>query len=181
MVVNFLRSSISVLCLLYPLESNNSVLKLQNTFHHLYMIFLLIILFQPAHPLQILELPNHPFYVGVQFHPEFKSRPGRPSAPFLGTCGIIMLLYCSTMRNYISLQVVDICNLGVFQCFLPFQYALLFALQTIQLMSFKLLHHKFPCPSFLCFFNIYIVGTIGLILAATGKLGTYLSEQNGCL
>lgn len=34
--------------------------------------------------LQILELPNHPFYVCVQFHPEFKSRPGRPSAPFLG-------------------------------------------------------------------------------------------------
>lgn len=35
-------------------------------------------------PLQILELPSHPFYVGVQFHPEFKSRPGRPSALFLG-------------------------------------------------------------------------------------------------
>jgi len=35
--------------------------------------------------LQILELPSHPFYVGVQFHPEFKSRPGRPSALFLGT------------------------------------------------------------------------------------------------
>ena len=24
------------------------------------------------------------FYVGVQFHPEFKSRPGKPSPPFLG-------------------------------------------------------------------------------------------------
>ncbi|KAH9768132.1 CTP synthase [Citrus sinensis] len=34
---------------------------------------------------QILELPSHPFYVGVQFHPEFKSRPGRPSALFLGS------------------------------------------------------------------------------------------------
>ncbi|XP_028062845.1 CTP synthase 2-like [Camellia sinensis] len=34
--------------------------------------------------MEILELPGHPFYVGVQFHPEFKSRPGRPSAPFLG-------------------------------------------------------------------------------------------------
>ncbi|XP_031100560.1 CTP synthase [Ipomoea triloba] len=34
--------------------------------------------------MEILELPNHPFYVCVQFHPEFKSRPGRPSAPFLG-------------------------------------------------------------------------------------------------
>ncbi|KAJ4838643.1 hypothetical protein Tsubulata_004236 [Turnera subulata] len=34
--------------------------------------------------MEILELPSHPFYVGVQFHPEFKSRPRRPSALFLG-------------------------------------------------------------------------------------------------
>ncbi|XP_039024860.1 CTP synthase-like isoform X2 [Hibiscus syriacus] len=34
--------------------------------------------------MEVLELPGHPFYVGVQFHPEFKSRPGKPSALFLG-------------------------------------------------------------------------------------------------
>ncbi|KAL8513341.1 hypothetical protein ACS0TY_019518 [Phlomoides rotata] len=34
--------------------------------------------------MEIIELPNHPYFVGVQFHPEFKSRPGRPSALFLG-------------------------------------------------------------------------------------------------
>jgi CTP synthase len=33
---------------------------------------------------QIVELQGHPFYVGVQFHPEFKSRPRRPSPPFTG-------------------------------------------------------------------------------------------------
>lgn len=33
---------------------------------------------------EIFELVGHPYYVGVQFHPEFKSRPGRPSPPFLG-------------------------------------------------------------------------------------------------
>jgi CTP synthase len=33
---------------------------------------------------EILELPNHPYFVAVQYHPEFKSRPGRPSPPFLG-------------------------------------------------------------------------------------------------
>ena len=33
---------------------------------------------------EIFELEDHPYYVGVQFHPEFKSRPGRPSPPFLG-------------------------------------------------------------------------------------------------
>ncbi|XP_042514226.1 CTP synthase-like [Macadamia integrifolia] len=34
--------------------------------------------------MEIVELPDHPYFVGVQFHPEFKSRPGRPSALFLG-------------------------------------------------------------------------------------------------
>ena len=33
---------------------------------------------------EIFELDGHPYYVGVQYHPEFKSRPGRPSPPFLG-------------------------------------------------------------------------------------------------
>jgi CTP synthase len=33
---------------------------------------------------QIVELPSHPYFVGAQFHPEFKSRPGKPSALFLG-------------------------------------------------------------------------------------------------
>ena len=35
--------------------------------------------------LQIVELDAHPYFVGVQFHPEFKSRPGKPSPLFLGT------------------------------------------------------------------------------------------------
>ncbi|KAM7500435.1 hypothetical protein LguiA_024849 [Lonicera macranthoides] len=34
--------------------------------------------------MEIVELPTHPYFVGVQFHPEFKSRPGKPSALFLG-------------------------------------------------------------------------------------------------
>ena len=33
---------------------------------------------------EIFELEGHPYYVGVQYHPEFKSRPERPSPPFLG-------------------------------------------------------------------------------------------------
>ncbi len=31
---------------------------------------------------EMIELPDHPWYVGVQFHPEFKSRPNRPHALF---------------------------------------------------------------------------------------------------
>ncbi|XP_027354829.1 CTP synthase-like isoform X2 [Abrus precatorius] len=34
--------------------------------------------------MEIVELPGHPFFVGAQFHPEFKSRPGKPSPLFLG-------------------------------------------------------------------------------------------------
>ncbi|KAJ3681336.1 hypothetical protein LUZ60_015825 [Juncus effusus] len=34
--------------------------------------------------MEVIELPGHPYYVGVQFHPEFKSRPRKPSALFLG-------------------------------------------------------------------------------------------------
>lgn len=33
---------------------------------------------------EIIEVPDHPWYVGCQFHPEFKSRPNRPHPLFLG-------------------------------------------------------------------------------------------------
>ncbi|MDR0294192.1 MAG: CTP synthase [Oscillospiraceae bacterium] len=33
---------------------------------------------------EAVELPDHPFFVGVQFHPEFKSRPNKPHPLFLG-------------------------------------------------------------------------------------------------
>jgi CTP synthase len=36
------------------------------------------------HLVEIVELKDHPFYIGVQFHPEFKSRPDRPHPLFLG-------------------------------------------------------------------------------------------------
>ncbi|MDE6092545.1 MAG: gamma-glutamyl-gamma-aminobutyrate hydrolase family protein, partial [Ruminococcus sp.] len=31
---------------------------------------------------EIIELPDHPWFVGVQFHPEFKSRPNKPHKLF---------------------------------------------------------------------------------------------------
>ena len=34
--------------------------------------------------MQIVEFPGHPFFIGAQFHPEFKSRPGKPSPLFSG-------------------------------------------------------------------------------------------------
>uniref|UniRef100_A0A5B7ANS1 CTP synthase n=1 Tax=Davidia involucrata TaxID=16924 RepID=A0A5B7ANS1_DAVIN len=55
--------------------------------------------------MEIVELPCHPYFVGVQFHPEFKSRPGKPSALFLGliaaACGQLdmVLQYFGHLRN----------------------------------------------------------------------------------
>ena len=31
---------------------------------------------------EIIELPEHPWFVGVQFHPELRSRPNRPHPLF---------------------------------------------------------------------------------------------------
>ena len=34
--------------------------------------------------MEIMELQDHPYFVGVQFHPEYTSRPLKPSPPYLG-------------------------------------------------------------------------------------------------
>ncbi len=34
--------------------------------------------------MEILELDDHPYFLGTQFHPEFRSRPDRASPPFVG-------------------------------------------------------------------------------------------------
>lgn len=34
--------------------------------------------------MEIMELDNHPFYVATQYHPEYLSRPLKPSPPFMG-------------------------------------------------------------------------------------------------
>ena len=34
--------------------------------------------------MEILELDDHPYFFGTQFHPEFRSRPTRASPPFVG-------------------------------------------------------------------------------------------------
>ena len=36
---------------------------------------------------EIIELPDHPWFVGVQFHPEFRSRPVKPHPLFVGFVG----------------------------------------------------------------------------------------------
>ncbi len=36
-----------------------------------------------ARLVEIVELEDHPFYLGTQYHPEFKSRPNRPHPLFI--------------------------------------------------------------------------------------------------
>ena len=33
---------------------------------------------------EIVEVPDHPYYIGTQGHPEYKSRPLKPHPVFLG-------------------------------------------------------------------------------------------------
>jgi CTP synthase len=40
--------------------------------------------------MEILELPDHPYFVGTQFHPEFRSRPTRASPPFVGLLDAVL-------------------------------------------------------------------------------------------
>ena len=40
--------------------------------------------------MEILELDDHPYFVGTQFHPEFRSRPGRASPPFVGLLDAVL-------------------------------------------------------------------------------------------
>ena len=39
---------------------------------------------QAGRRMEILEHTDHPYFLGTQFHPEFRSRPERPSPPFVG-------------------------------------------------------------------------------------------------
>ena len=36
---------------------------------------------------EMIELPNHPWFIGTQAHPELKSRPNRPHPLFKGFIG----------------------------------------------------------------------------------------------
>ncbi|CAF3635703.1 unnamed protein product [Adineta steineri] len=48
--------------------------------------------------MEILELENHPYFVAVQYHPEYISRPLKPSAPYLG----LIWAACGELKNVLS-------------------------------------------------------------------------------
>jgi CTP synthase len=50
--------------------------------------------------MEVAELPDHPYYVGCQFHPEFLSRPLHPSPPFHG----LILAATGQLTDYLKQQ-----------------------------------------------------------------------------
>ena len=48
--------------------------------------------------LHVFFFLDHPYFVGVQYHPEFLSRPLKPSPPFLG----LLLAACGKLQSYIE-------------------------------------------------------------------------------
>lgn len=48
--------------------------------------------------MEMFELEGHPYYVGVQFHPEYLSRPLKPSPPFIG----FILASVGKLQHYIN-------------------------------------------------------------------------------
>jgi CTP synthase len=48
--------------------------------------------------MEVAELPGHPYYVGAQYHPEFKSRPLAPSPPFHG----LLLAACGKLQEHLD-------------------------------------------------------------------------------
>ncbi|XP_039274579.1 CTP synthase 2-like isoform X2 [Styela clava] len=48
--------------------------------------------------MEAIELDDHPFFVGIQSHPEFKSRPLEPSPPYLG----FILASCGKLPQYMQ-------------------------------------------------------------------------------
>ncbi|ETN39897.1 CTP synthase [Cyphellophora europaea CBS 101466] len=58
--------------------------------------------------MEIVELKDHPWYVGVQFHPEFMSRVLKPSVPYLGfvaACAGVLDEATMGMRGVAGLQL----------------------------------------------------------------------------
>lgn len=48
--------------------------------------------------MEIVELEKHPYYVGVQYHPEYLSRPLKPSPPFMG----LILASVGKLKSYLN-------------------------------------------------------------------------------
>ena len=63
--------------------------------------------------MEIMELDNHPFYVAVQYHPEYISRPMRPSPPYLG----LILAATGKLQAFLAKVIKRNCRFSNKSCF----------------------------------------------------------------
>jgi CTP synthase len=56
---------------------------------------------------EVMELRDHPFYVGVQFHPEFKSRPTRPHPLFRDFIAAVKQTYADGAQRSLPLDEAE--------------------------------------------------------------------------
>ena len=61
--------------------------------------------------MEIMELSGHPFYVAVQYHPEYLSRPMKPSAPYLG----LILAATDKLQSFLSMVSSFINVVGIWK------------------------------------------------------------------
>jgi len=54
---------------------------------------------------EIIELPNHPFFVATQFHPEFQSRPNHPHPLFRGFVQAVLTHHSSKSAHHEMVEV----------------------------------------------------------------------------
>ena len=60
--------------------------------------------FEEGRLVEIVELPDHPWFVASQFHPEFKSRPTRPAPLFRDFVGA-----AARLRSEREDELEDVC------------------------------------------------------------------------
>jgi CTP synthase len=56
---------------------------------------------------EMIELPDHPFYVASQFHPEFNSRPNRPEPLFREFVGAAAVLAHERSQEEVPAEEFD--------------------------------------------------------------------------
>ena len=53
---------------------------------------------------EIIEMPNHPFFIATQFHPEFRSRPNKPHPLFLGLVRAALARNASSSEEHVKVS-----------------------------------------------------------------------------
>jgi 23S rRNA (guanosine2251-2'-O)-methyltransferase len=62
---------------------------------------------------EIIEYPNHPYFVATQFHPEFHSRPNKPHPLFLGLVKAAILYHANKTASALEKRFPDAVHQGV--------------------------------------------------------------------